>query len=228
MNSDNKAPSAIVGWGEVSRQVARRRAELGLSVVELAQRAGLSPGYVTHLEQYPTDLGAHVVARLARALETSSTVLLGVDAELLPWYARSDTGVPGVETLTSTQCMHLLRPGGVGRVAFLCEPQAAPLVFPVNFAVVDEDIVFRTAPRGIIARHADGLASFEVDQIDEARSAGWSVLLMGRIQRVWHVRDLEKLATVSMRSWAGEERRAWMRIIPDEVSGRRVVPGVSP
>jgi hypothetical protein len=48
----------------------------------------------------------------------------------------------GLEILDVDQCLRLLRSVQVGRVA-LSTP-AAPLIFPVNFVVLDTSVVFRT------------------------------------------------------------------------------------
>ena len=77
--ADQRGPSNV---GDVGRRVARRRRELGLSVEDLAARAGMSPAYVTYLESQPAQLTQASAMRLAVALETSVDVLLGGGVEL--------------------------------------------------------------------------------------------------------------------------------------------------
>ena len=39
--------------GDLSKRIARRRAELGLSTIQVAVRAGLSLRFLEYLERYP-------------------------------------------------------------------------------------------------------------------------------------------------------------------------------
>jgi hypothetical protein len=52
-------------------------------------------------------------------------------------------GHPVLQTLTAVECYDLLSPGGVGRVAFTTAD--APVVLPVNYAMVGQTVIFRTA-----------------------------------------------------------------------------------
>ena len=52
-----------------------------------------------------------------------------------------------------------------------------PAAFPVNFALLDDDIVFRTAPGTKLSAALEGaVVGFEVDRIDPVFESGWSVL----------------------------------------------------
>ena len=63
---------------ELSRQVARRRKELGLSQGTLAQKAGISKNYVSLIERGEAqNLSVDILHRLASALETTPNELLG-------------------------------------------------------------------------------------------------------------------------------------------------------
>jgi hypothetical protein len=68
----------------------------------------------------------------------------------------------------------------------------------------------------------------QVDEFDVERHSGWSVLLKGRGRAV-HFDDIDELyaRTTATRlvSWAPGARDLWIRITPDGVSGRRIVPG---
>lgn len=54
-----------------------------------------------------------------------------------------------------------------------------PAVVPVNYEVVDNAIMFRTAPDSVPAAAVGTDVAFEVDHVDEALSQGWSVLAVG-------------------------------------------------
>ncbi|PDP88700.1 DNA-binding protein [Glycomyces fuscus] len=211
--------------GDIGRRVARRREELGLTHEELAQRAGMAPGYVAYLETHPPALSRSALYRLSRALHTSPDHLLGADTDTPPGAASTAAPRPHVRVLSPDECMELIGPGGVGRVAF-AEEGGAPVVLPVNYAVVRGDVVFRTESDGLIADRARGPVAFEVDRLDGAMSEGWSVLLTGR-GRV--VDDPEESASLEeaapVRPWAGGQREAHVRITPTGVTGRRIGTG---
>ena len=131
------------------------------------------------------------------------------------------SGHPVLQTLNTAECYDLLAPGGVGRVAFTTGD--GPVVVPVNYAMVGQTVIFRTAPDTLLAGYLDGPAGFEVDRLDEALSQGWSVLVTGRAVRVTSeaaVRRLEQHADV--RPWAGGARDVYVRIIPRKITGRRI------
>jgi hypothetical protein len=64
--------------------------------------------------------------------------------------------------------------------------------------------------------------SFEVDQIDEAMSEGWSVLVTGRARLVDDPAELEQLADIGIEPWPGGHREAVIRIETAEMSGRSI------
>jgi nitroimidazol reductase NimA-like FMN-containing flavoprotein (pyridoxamine 5'-phosphate oxidase superfamily)/transcriptional regulator with XRE-family HTH domain len=73
--------------GDLSRRLARRRAELRLSTAQVAARAGCSLRYLEYLERDPARIDATVLRRLAAALQTSPAALLGGGAGLPPGHA---------------------------------------------------------------------------------------------------------------------------------------------
>src|SRR5258708_34405572 len=81
-------------------------------------------------------------------------------------------------TLTREQCLLRLRKGGVGRVAVTLG--ALPAVFPVSYAMLDEDVVFRTgAGTKLTAAVRRAVLAFEIDGANSLAHAGWSVLVVG-------------------------------------------------
>ena len=102
-----------------------------------------------------------------------------------------------------------------------------PGVLPVNYAVRDQSIVFRTAAGSRLARlMKDTQVAFQVDEIDDFLQAGWSVLVVGDAH--W-VTDTEELSDLwwdqhQPQPWAQGERNAFVRIVPSEITGRRVYP----
>ena len=116
--------------------------------------------------------------------------------------------------------MRLLSSARMGRVGF-CTP-SGPQILPVNHAVLEGGVVFRTDLYGAVAAGTgDGTVAFEADEIDDRMRSGWSVLVVGRPQ---HVKDPAQLAEVFERldePWAPGPRPVVVRISPAQVSGRR-------
>ena len=99
--------------GDLGRRVAHRRRELGLSREELAERAGMAPGYVEYLEERAARVPIAGVGSLARALNTSTDELLGGAVEQPPGQRRPAPH-PKLEALSEEECGRLLadRRGG--------------------------------------------------------------------------------------------------------------------
>jgi len=206
--------------GDLSRRIAQRRTELHLSQAQLAARAGLSLRYLEYLERYPARPSPAALRQLAAALRTTPAVLLGGGANVPPGQCRP-AGLRAVSKLMPAECRRLIAPGGVGRIAF--GTISGPIVVPVNFAVLADTLVVRTAEGTVIDGHADEQVALEVDHIDEAVCQGWSVLVRGPAHRVAHPAELRRLQEDAVVwPWAGGEREVYVRIIPREITGRRI------
>ena len=213
--------SRIAGGSDIGRRLAERRRELGLSLEKAAAGASIDPGYLEYLESASTpDPPPATLIRLATALDTTLEALRGA-GQLTP--AGRGCPRPGLrlDPLGRDECMALMEPGGVGRVVFL--EARGPVAIPVNFRLDRGPVVFRTAAGTSLAARAGQLRiSFEVDRFDEALSEGWSVLVSGRAKRVVDPLELAEVRRVGVKPWAGGEREVYIRLTPDEVSGRRI------
>jgi len=214
------------GWpsppdpGDLSKRIARRRAELRLSTAQVAARAGMSVRYLEYLERYPARPGGLALRKLAAALQTTPAALLGAGAHAPPGYGRM-VGRPVVTKLMPAECRQLIAPGGIGRIAF--GTASGPVVLPVNFAMVAGTIVIRTGEGTMIEGHADDQVAFEVDHLDEALCRGWSVLVRGPAHRVAHPAELHHIRReTALWPWPGDDRDIYVRIIPDRITGRRI------
>ncbi|WP_428849078.1 pyridoxamine 5'-phosphate oxidase family protein [Streptomyces griseorubens] len=118
----------------------------------------------------------------------------------------------------------MLSTHGVGRIAVTASG-GHPAVVPVNYEVVDDEIVFRTKSGSVPAAAAGTEVAFEVDHVDEALSRGWSVLAVGPASVVTEpgtVRELTRRAHTE--PWAGGTRDVWVAIRPTRVTGKRITP----
>jgi hypothetical protein len=126
----------------------------------------------------------------------------------------------GLEVLSEEECRTLLAQETVGRVGLSVD--ALPAILPVNYAMVDGGIVFRTGEGGKLrAALCRTIVAFEVDQIDPTRAEGWSVLVVGMAEPVASSAQTPGLDTP--KPWAGGTRPHLVRIRPEVISGRRVV-----
>lgn len=210
--------------GDLSRRLAARRAELRLSIPQVARQAQVSARYLEYLEKFPSQPGVPVLRRLAAALRTTPTALLGAGGEE-PRDHAGESGRPGapgrLEGLFPAECRRLLAPGGVGRIAFATA--AGLMVLPVNYVIASSTVVLRTGAGSLIAAHGDDQVAFEADHLDEALGQGWSVLVRGRAHRVLQPGELRNLKQeCEPRPWPAGEHDLYIRIIPEHISGRRI------
>jgi len=133
-----------------------------------------------------------------------------------------DRGHGSITELSDDECLALLETTTVGRIAFV-DGQGQQLV-PVNFALMDGAIYFRTLPDGFLAQLARGHddVAFGVDHQDVFRD-GWNVTVRGS------AREVEDRATINqvlsnhrLKPWAGGVRPLVIKISPASIAGRRV------
>jgi nitroimidazol reductase NimA-like FMN-containing flavoprotein (pyridoxamine 5'-phosphate oxidase superfamily) len=106
-----------------------------------------------------------------------------------------------------------------------------PLIFPVNYALDHGIIVIRTNPGTKLAAANHANVTFEVDDIDQIRRTGWSVLVRGLAEEVSteHLTELiERTKATGVEPWAPGEHGHWLRLIPHKITGRRIVAGELP
>jgi nitroimidazol reductase NimA-like FMN-containing flavoprotein (pyridoxamine 5'-phosphate oxidase superfamily) len=134
---------------------------------------------------------------------------------------------PVLERLDEAECLRLISPGGIGRIAFT--GRYGLTVLPVNYKLHDGAIVFRTAqdsPTGEDLRtgiaHAEYQVAFEIDQVDPQTRDGWSVLIHGPAHHM--STDAERAAVLEsgVEPWPGGDREHVIRITPSTVTGRRL------
>ena len=124
----------------------------------------------------------------------------------------------GLEVMEREECDGLLHAGDFGRVITKLGDSIA--AFPVFYACVGDDIIFRTDPgTKLAAAVLHTRVTFEVDDAD----AGWSVMAVGYCEEIRSAEELDRaLATLDQR-WPESERQRVVRIHPDRVTGRRLL-----
>ena len=136
---------------------------------------------------------------------------------------------PTLRTLTDDECFELLATQQIGRLGVNAEHY--PLIFPVNYALDQRAVVVRTHPGTKLSAADHANVTFEVDSIDPISRSGWSVLIRGLAEEVTSAHRtemIERTHATGVEPWAPGEHGHWLRIIPHDVSGRRIVPGELP
>ena len=128
----------------------------------------------------------------------------------------------GLQLLEEEEARALLAQSDVGRVGVTIG--AIPAIFPVNYAVIGDSIVFRTAPGSKLSAAAAGaVVAFEVDDYGLFDRSGWSVLAVGHAQVVEDDALRERVTAAGLESFVDGARTAIVRIEPTFVSGRRII-----
>jgi nitroimidazol reductase NimA-like FMN-containing flavoprotein (pyridoxamine 5'-phosphate oxidase superfamily) len=136
-----------------------------------------------------------------------------------------ETDHTGLIVLPRGQCLRLLRRSRIGRV--VVSVGALPAAFPVNFAMLGEDVVFRTAPGTKLSAAVDGaVVGFEVDRIDPIFESGWSVLIQGTSSVITDPEELERARRLHLRTLAPGDRPHYVKVQSELVSGRRFLAPV--
>jgi len=183
----------------------------------------MSAGYLEYLEERPADPSAATLVRLADALGTTVATLRGGGTDLPPGQGQALLH-PRLRDLGPGECRALLSTHGVGRIA-VWAADGRPAVVPVNYEIVDDAIVFRTAPDSTPAAAVGTEVAFEVDHMDEVLSEGWSVLAAGPASVVTDPDAVRRLtAHAHTTPWAGGAREMWVSIRPTRLTGRRITP----
>lgn len=108
---------------------------------------------------------------------------------------------PRIFDLSRDDCRSLLATVPVGRVGISIE--ALPVVLPVNFAIVEVDIVFRTVyGTKFHAATAGSVLAFEADGYETSGRSGWSVLVQGKAVVVTDPGELARFTDLTIDPWA--------------------------
>ncbi|HET9728770.1 MAG TPA: pyridoxamine 5'-phosphate oxidase family protein [Acidimicrobiia bacterium] len=125
-----------------------------------------------------------------------------------------------LEVLDRRTCLELLGRAHLGRLAVVVDGR--PLVFPVNYALDGESVVFRTGEGTKLHGARGHEVAFEIDAFDRAYHEGWSVLVVGVGEHVVDQRDIERYEALPVRPWGSGVKPYWMRIRARAITGRRI------
>lgn len=130
-----------------------------------------------------------------------------------------------VLTLTEEQSWQLLRTVQLGRLVLVVSGR--PDIFPVNFAVQDKTLVFRTAPGTKLAElTVNDHILFEADAV--LPEEGWSVVVRGTAQQLQTSHEIADAEALGLQTMVPTVKEHYVRITPTEVSGRHFLLGPAP
>jgi nitroimidazol reductase NimA-like FMN-containing flavoprotein (pyridoxamine 5'-phosphate oxidase superfamily) len=140
-----------------------------------------------------------------------------------------DARQDATEILNESECWELLEHTAVGRLAVDIAGQ--PDIFPINFIVDNNGIVFRSAAGTKLAGAVlNRVVAFEIDGYEPEDRTAWSVVIKGNatpIERMQEVFDAEDLPLFPWLAW---EKPNFVRVDPTSITGRRyhIVDDVTP
>ncbi len=134
---------------------------------------------------------------------------------------------PVLEHLDEPECLRLISGGGIGRIAY--SSPSGVTVLPVNYRLHQGAIVFRTAQDSPLNEdlrtgiaHAEYKVAFEIDDFDLAAREGWSILIQGSAHHVDSESERVSVSEAGVEPWPGGEKDHFLRIVPIQISGRRI------
>lgn len=130
-----------------------------------------------------------------------------------------------VTTLTTDECWEHLGRYELGR---LVTSVAGTLdIFPVNYVVDAESVVFRTAEGSkLLELTVNDEVLFEVD--DYTDTTAWSVVIRGHARRLESFEEIQAAEELPLQPWIPTRKYNFVRISADSLTGRDFKRGPEP
>ncbi len=126
----------------------------------------------------------------------------------------------GITVLDVHDCWDLLRQADVGRLAVTLHDE--PEIFPINFVVDRDTVVFRSAQGTKLVGAVEGrTVAFEADGYNAEAGEAWSVIIKGRATEIERNHELFEVMHLPLFPWHAGRKHHFVRIEPLGVSGRR-------
>jgi nitroimidazol reductase NimA-like FMN-containing flavoprotein (pyridoxamine 5'-phosphate oxidase superfamily) len=130
-----------------------------------------------------------------------------------------------VTILSVSECWELLSSAALGRL--VTSVDGRPEIFPVNFAVQNRTVLFRTAEgTKLVSTAINNEVLFEADAFDAAQ--GWSVIVKGTTRSLRSDEEIEEAERAQLVPWVATPKVHYVRVLPVSVSGRRFRFGPEP
>ena len=126
----------------------------------------------------------------------------------------------GMTVLDEETSWNLLEAADIARLAVAVGDDVE--IFPVNIVVDGRTLVFRTGEGTKLAAVTIARrVAVEADGYDAGVGEAWSVVVKGEAERVEKFRDIDRVENLLLRPWTDHPKQWFVRIRPDEVTGRR-------
>ena len=100
-------------------------------------------------------------------------------------------------------------------------------IFPINFVAQDRSVLFRTAEgTKLFGAVMNDSVLFEAD--DHTDAGGWSVIVRGTARVLSTAADIREADRAQLVPWIPTEKLRYVRITPNDVSGRHFRFGPEP
>lgn len=138
--------------------------------------------------------------------------------------ALNDSDAPVTE-LTEAQSWQQLGAVSLGRLVTTVNGWTE--IFPVNFVVQNNTVLFRTAEgTKLLTAALNEYVVFEAD--DHNVVEGWSVIVRGKARLLSTSPELAEARRAGLYPWIATHKERFVRIVPQTVTGRRFVFGPEP
>jgi nitroimidazol reductase NimA-like FMN-containing flavoprotein (pyridoxamine 5'-phosphate oxidase superfamily) len=120
----------------------------------------------------------------------------------------------------SRQVLGLLGHASVGRIAI--DIAGKPDIFPINYVVNNQSIVFRSGPgtklAGAVLLHH---VAFEIDGYEPSDRTAWGDVIKGKAHQIERMDDVFAAKDLPLFPWVAFPKPDFVRITAIEVTGRR-------
>ncbi len=130
-----------------------------------------------------------------------------------------------VTSLDPAACWAMLVSTEIGRLATSVDGK--PDIFPINFAVHDGTILFRSAPGSKLENlTSNPMVAFEADGVSTRWY--WSVVVHGTAVRLHDADDIIRSGVMQLTSWDPTDKWNYLQITPSDITGRQIGRHVVP
>ncbi|AKT51943.1 pyridoxamine 5'-phosphate oxidase family protein [Arsenicicoccus sp. oral taxon 190] len=122
-----------------------------------------------------------------------------------------------VRQMSEDECWERLRGTTFGRLATAAVGDVQ--ITPINYVVVDDRLVFRTAEGGKLASLVvQSRVAVEIDEVGADHA--WSVIGKGDAHVVHSMDEADQLEELGLHPWVDTRKEVFVHVDLDEVSGR--------
>ncbi|PQE01258.1 pyridoxamine 5'-phosphate oxidase [Mycobacterium sp. EPG1] len=137
---------------------------------------------------------------------------------------KTSTDAP-VAVLSDSESWDLLGSVSLGRLVTTVNGWTE--IFPVNFVVQKNTVLFRTAEgTKLLTTALNEYVVFEAD--DHNVAEGWSVVVRGKAKLLATSTEIAEARRAALYPWIATQKERFVRITPQTVTGRRFIFGPEP